>query len=180
MNATAGPPWLRARDLLEPIVEQDSLPEKREQIDVWLRQVIQYEFCRRLKVSAPSDSSRDSEIQRLVRGTFDKYAHGEISVAIQQLEAVKQVISDESEFAYLSQFLVATLQDWSSQQNVAGRQQLLSGIADRADEMIEERDDVELIRDSLEAALTLYGDDASVSAEVDRCRQILNSLPASE
>lgn len=179
MNAAAGTSWLRARDILEPIIEQHALPDKHEQIDAWLRQVSQYEFCRRLKVADASDSSVDSEVQRLVRGAFDLYAKGKIALGIQQLRAIQQIISSDRTYSYLKQFLDDTLLDWSSQKNVAGRQQLLNGIADRAREMIDRSADVGDVRASLEAALMLYGDDASVGPELDRCRKLLDSLPES-
>ena len=180
MGASAGPSWLRAKEILEEIEENESLPDKQFKIEFWLRQVNQYEFCRRLKVSAPSDSSRDSEIQRLVRGTFDKYSGGEIATAIQQLEAVGNIIQDDPDYSFMNEFIQATLTDWMSQQNVAGRKQLLIGIANQAEKQINSASDIELARASLQAALTLYGQDASVSEELERCKKLLKDLsPAS-
>lgn len=181
MTTKAGAQWLRAREILEPILEQDALPEKTDQIQSWLRQVNQYEFCRRLKVAAPSDSTRDSELQRLIRVAFERYSEGEIAVAIEQLHAIQQVVGNDPDYAYLSEFFAATLTDWSSEQNVAGRQQLLNGIADDASKQLSAGLAGESIKATLAAALTLYADDASVAPEVARCRSLLNeisSLPA--
>ena len=45
----------------------------------WIRRVDQYEFCRDVRISTPSDPSIDSELQRLVRRAFQTYADGDIS-----------------------------------------------------------------------------------------------------
>ena len=115
MQEEAGSSWLRARDILNDLVDHQALPEQQDQIANWIMQVDHYEFCRRLKVDAPTDDSAESEIRRLVSQATKAFADKRVAEARSQLQAVQMIIRGDPHYTYLSSFIRDTLAEWDSQ-----------------------------------------------------------------
>ncbi|MEZ6129520.1 MAG: serine/threonine-protein kinase [Planctomycetaceae bacterium] len=182
MSAKAGTSWIRARnDLLEPLLKDNVLPERRDQIALWIDQVNQYEFCRGLKLSDPSDASEQSEMQRLVRRAFERYAAGDILPATQQLQAVRTLIDGQDQYAYLADFITATLDNWSANKSNAARQAVVEEIIERAKRLLSEGQTDDAVQ-TLNAANVLYQHDAAVQPQLIQIRDLLKSVeqPAAE
>lgn len=180
MQSKAGAPWIRARnELLEPLLKADALPEHREQMEAWVQQADQFEFCRGLKLTAGSDASQQSEMQRLVRQAFELYATGEIVPATRQLQAVQTLIQHREEYAYLSEFVELTLQNWSNQQNDAARRAIVNAILQQAEAKVG-GDQTEQAVEMLKAASVLYKTDPAVQDEMNRIDQLIRKLTSAE
>lgn len=181
LSGTASPAWLRVRDeTLSPLLQANALPERHSDIEEWIRRVDQYEFCRDISISAPSDPSVDSELQRLIRHAFQTYADGDISGGRKELETVNQIIHDVPRYSILAEFATATLDDWADEQNIAGRRDFVTSMRDRAKTLAEEE---ELSRAAaiLRSTIRLYQRDATVEDELTECRRLLEQLqPAAE
>ncbi|MEZ6124706.1 MAG: serine/threonine-protein kinase [Planctomycetaceae bacterium] len=174
MNAPASTAWLRVRnEIIEPLLESDTLPDERSQLELWASQVDQFEFCRGLKSSAPTDGSVQSELQRLIRRAFTQYGQGDVVQAREQLEAVFTIISGDSRYEYLANFVQWTLTDWAGAQNEQARSLLLSELLERAE--ADGKVPGAQVVSTLRSALKLYADDPVVSGELARIRQLLES-----
>jgi hypothetical protein len=138
-------------------------------------QVDQFEFCRSLRVSAASDNSAQSELQRLIRRAFEKYSSGSPLEAILQLESVEAIVREDPEYRFLRQFLVETLQQWSSEQTIAGRRSLLENLLKTAETQILEHRTT-TAAESLKGALLLYNGDNSVATELAACQRLLDEI----
>jgi serine/threonine protein kinase len=171
-----GTGWLRARDeTLQPLLTVTELSEYREEIREMIAQVDQYEFSRSLRVTVSSGPTAQSEIQRLVRRAFETYSTGNPAEAIQNLESIMSMIQGDRQYRYLRQFLLETLQQWSSEQTMVGRRRLLETVLNSArNEAREQR--FHSAEDALQAAIAVYGTDESVAAEVNACREMLKEL----
>lgn len=176
MQAKAGPQWLRAREILEGLINEELLPERHEEMRLWMQQADQYEFCRRLTVNSPTDGSAKSEIQRLVRRATDSYLDGSVSVACEEMEAIQNIIADDATYSYLNGFLTETLAEWRKEEDIAAPKQLLAQILSTAKQKIESGDGVESASSILNAGVQLYQNEPSVAAEVEECRAMLQSL----
>lgn len=178
MQVEAGPGWLRAREILRSLVDNESLPEQQTQISNWIRQADHYEFCRRLEVSSPTDGSAESEIQRLVRQATEDYLDGQFAEAKSQLLAVRMITNGDSEYAYLNEFISETLAKWEEQKDEAAPRVLLQSIIDQATLLIDGNSDSLRAQELLQAGIDLYASQASVAEEVEACRQLLNRISA--
>jgi len=159
------------------LLESNALPERREDLESWIRRVDQYEFCRDVKISTPSDPSVDSELQRLIRHAFQTYADGDIADGRVELETVHEIIRDDASYAYLAEFVTATLRDWGGEQNIAGRRSFVAAMSDRARTLAK---DEEIARAAaiLRSTIKLYQRDATVERELADCRLLLQQLQA--
>lgn len=176
LNYRAGSAWLRARDdLLQPLIADDAFREQHAEIRRMIGQVDQFEFCRSLRVSAASDNSAQSELQRLIRRAFEKYSSGSPLEAILQLESVEAIVREDPEYRFLRQFLVETLQQWSSEQTIAGRRSLLENLLKTAETQILEHRTT-TAAESLKGALLLYNGDNSVATELAACQRLLDEI----
>lgn len=177
-QASPSQSWLRARDeLLQPLLDADALQDDRAEIVALIDRADQFEFCRRLRISTARDGTSDSEIERLIRKGFDDHASGEIVKARRQLEAVLNVIGQNSRYEYLSEFLQETLKSWNAEHDAAGRRSFIDQVMENAAAAFSSGDQqkaVELLR----AALELYNGDEAVKIQVARCRELLNSYEA--
>ena len=180
MQADAGPDWLRAREKLKALQGIEQLAEQQPQIELWMAQADQYEFCRGLKIASPTDSSADSEIQRLVAQATDAYVTGRVAEATSQLNAVKMIISGDPQYAYLNTFIDRTLEEWGGQQDDAPPRLLLQNLIRQATQLLQQDPDSKRARDMLQAGIQLYADEASVANEVDACRQLLDGKSAEQ
>jgi len=172
--------WLRARDdLLQPLVDEDLLPESQPRIQSMIREVDQYEFCRRLRTERQRDGSVRGEIQRLMRRAFDTYSAGDVATANEQLQNLIDLLATDPEFSFFHQFLVDTQKEWTSEENTASRREVVSRIlqmestslANASAEAIESR------RTRLQAALQIYGDDETLTDLLEQLTSQLHALP---
>ncbi len=176
LEGKPGPAWLRARDdLLLPLVDDSRMKEHLTEIQRLLDQVDQYEFCRSLQSAASSSGSVQSEIQRLIRRTFDEHSAGDPVLAVRQLDAVLQLLQGNSEYGYLRKFLEDSRQSWRTEQEVAGRRELLLSAMTAARNA---RDAAEITAagQALGAVLLLYAQDSSVESELVQCRELLKTM----
>lgn len=174
MAADATPAWLRARDLLLDVQKTKALPEHVDDIEHMLHRANQYEFCRSLERTTPINGSPESEIQRLVRRSFDRFAHGDVAQARQELQAIGVMVENSRHDAYLSEFIQTTLEQWQNDTSISGRHQLLESMLANAKETIDDAPhDMTSAIQLLTSAVTLYSEDAAVADEVEECRDLL-------
>jgi serine/threonine protein kinase len=180
MTAKAGVAWIRARnDIIEPLLKEDELPaEQREQLQFWEQQADQFEFCRSLKVSAPSEASQQSEVQRLVRRAFDHYAAGDPVAACRQMEAVTAILQGQEKYAYLTDFVATTLSNWAGTGNEQVRRSLVTDLMETA-RQLSKSDGAQAIS-LLKSTLLLYGDDMAVDDEIKQLKNLLGELNTNE
>jgi serine/threonine protein kinase len=172
----ATPAWLRVRDeTLVPLLESDAFPKRRTEIKHWIRRVDQYEFCRDVRISTPSDPSIDSELQRLIRRAFQTYADGDISNGRTELETVHEIIHDDPRYTFLANFTAATLNDWGNEQNIAGRRELVTAMRDRAKRLAAEKKTIRAAA-VLRSTIHLYQKDTTVERELADCSRLLDQL----
>ncbi len=169
--------WLRTRDdIIQPMLRADSLPDRREQLERWVQMADQYEFCRDLKFSTPTDGSSESELQRLIARAFDMYSTGQLSEATQQLKAIQHILTDED--VYLREFLATTLEEWNVDKSVTGRKELIQQVIDNAKSALNASGDPETAAAALQSVLVLFGNDLILEEQVNECRQLLQKLDA--
>ncbi|MCR9198775.1 MAG: serine/threonine protein kinase [Planctomycetaceae bacterium] len=173
MQQEAGSSWLRARDILDDLVDNEAMAEQQGQIQNWITQVDHYEFCRRLKVDAPTDDSAESEIQRLVSQATKAFADKRVAEARSQLQAVQMIIRGDADYEYLSSFIRDTLAEWDSQTDKAAPRLLLRDIISKAEGLLADDPDSARARELLQAGIALYADEASVAEEIATCRRLL-------
>lgn len=180
MNAKPGTAWIYTRnEILEPLQAEDTLsPQQQRQLKQWTQQADQFEFCRGLKVSAPSEASQQSEVQRLIRRAFERYGAGDSVVACRQMEAVSTIIGGQVKYAYLNDFVTTTLSNWSGTSNEQVRRSLVSNLIEDARSLGETQstEAIGLVR----SALLLYEDDLAVSEQVHQLEQLLRELTVAE
>jgi len=174
MQADAGPGWLRARQKLEALKDNEQLAEQQPQIQLWIAQADQYEYCRDLKVSSPRDVSADAEIQRLVAQATNAFLAGRAAEATSQLEAVKRIIGGDPQYEYLNTFIDSTLKKWNSQRDKSPPRLLLNSLLAQARQLLEDDPDSPRAKELLQAGIQLYADEASVADQVDACRRLLD------
>jgi serine/threonine protein kinase len=181
MESAPSTSWLRARDsLLQPLLDDDLLPEEDARIRAMIRQIDQYEFCRSLKTQQSSDGTVRSELERLMRRAFNTYTDGDPVSARTQLQDLIAMLSDDPEFSYFHQFLVDTESEWTSVESITSRRQVLQRVIDMesAPLDISESDRISARRNRLNATLRLYGDDAALLDLLEQIQQLLSQLPA--
>lgn len=179
MSAKPGSAWIRTRnETLEPLLEEDALPDKREQMELWVRQVDQYEFCRGLKETDPTEMSEQTEVQRLVRRAFDRYAMGDTAAARLQLEAVQSVLQHRPQYQYLNDFVTNALSDWAGTNNEEVRRSLVRGIVEKARSVSESNQ--RQARSLLDSTLLLYENDPDVVDELQEAKSLLETLSDSQ
>ena len=174
MDSKASASWILTRDeILLPLLASEAFPEQREEIQQLIERADQYEFCRRLKMAAPSDGSLESELERLIARGFDLYAQGDVGKARVTLESVRSLIQGNPRFLYLSEFLTSTLRDWDTKRDVAGRVRLIEAVLGDARSLLTRKSDAQEARDMLESTIRLYESDLAVEKQIAACRQLL-------
>ncbi|MCP4510324.1 MAG: hypothetical protein GY826_28455, partial [Fuerstiella sp.] len=131
--------------------------------------------CQNINISPPSDPSVDSELQRLVRHAFQTYDSGNIAEGRTELATVYEIIRDDTQYAYLAEFVTATLHDWSAEQNTAGRRSFVATMRSRAKTLARDND-IARAATILRSTIKLYQQDATVARELTDCRRQLQQL----
>ncbi len=176
MEAEATPAWLQARDILRELLNSKALPDYVDNMEAMIQRANQYEFCRTLEWTTTIDGSQDSEIQRLVRRAFDRFAQGHVVQARADLKSVGVVLASSRPDGYLAEFIDATLKKWEGDTSIEGRHQLLASILAEARGAAPNSQATGTAAELLQSTLTLYQDDAAVASEIDECRQLLKSI----
>lgn len=177
MGKEPGPAWLRARDeLLQPILDAHSLPAAEDEIRKLIDQADQYEFCRSLQADPEGSQDTASELQRLIRRAFQIFSEGDPVTAKEQLEAVRDIASQDAGNEYLSGFLLDTLEQWESDPLTTGRRELLDQLMERIKTQRDEDRNLPAARSLLESALRLYARDRAVAEQVAEMEEILKQL----
>lgn len=173
MGSEPSPAWLSARDTMLELLKADTLPELTDELELMIGKANQYDFCRSLERTTPSEGSRDKEIQRLIRQAFDRFTHGNVVQARAELQSVAIMIANRDRDAYLSDFIESTLTEWAGDTSIQGRHELMASVLKKAQEYgSDSRAGMKL----LESALTLYGDDPIVAEEIGECRELLAAI----
>ena len=162
--------------MLQPLLTNDSMTEHLATIRGMMSQVDQYEFSRSLRTTNSSDGSAQSEVQRLIRRAFDQYSSGDPVQAVVQIEAISAMIDGDPRYSYLHRFLQESVRQWRTDQDIDSRRHILGQVHEVAEAAIGD-DQVETARNKLQAALRIYANDNSVTEELLKCRQLLDSLP---
>lgn len=174
MEKPASNAWLMARDTLIALRDDESPDEDREQIDAWIEQADQYEFCRRLNGDTSADETAMTEIQRQLRLAFDRHAAGDVTSARQQLVALQRIAQTQPNTVYLRQFIAATLQSWSQERLKSGRQALLDEIVHAA-KVAADQGDATSESELLDAARNLYNNDPLIEDQLQSTQQKLSA-----
>jgi hypothetical protein len=173
------PVWLRARDeFLQPLLDTNALPNSKEEIDALILKANQFDFCRSLRADPESSKDEASELQRLIRRTFETFSNGDPVAAREQLQAVRELAAQDSRNEYLSQFLVETQQKWDKEPLTVGRKALLERILIEAEAMAKSGDPASVDRavKTLTAARQIYSNDRAVTEESGRIDVLLKQL----
>ena len=173
------PVWLRARDeFLQPLLDADALPNSKEEIDALILKANQFDFCRSLRADPESSKDEASELQRLIRRTFDTFSNGDPVAAREQLQSVRELAAQDSRNEYLSQFLVETQQKWDKEPLTVGRKALLERILIEAEAIAKSGDSASIDRavKTLTAARQIYSNDRAVTEESGRIDVLLKQL----
>ena len=174
MEAGATPGWLQAREILRELQNSKALPDQADKMATMIRRVNEYEFCRTLERTTLGNGSRDSEIQRLVRRAFDRFAQGHVTQARAELKSVGIVLARSCPDGYLAEFINATLTKWEGDTSIKGRRQLLTSILNEARRA--EPNSAAAAAELLQSTLMLYQEDAAVAGEIDECRRLLEGI----
>ena len=173
------PVWLRARDeFLQPLLDTNALPNSKEEIDALILKANQFDFCRSLRADPESSKDEASELQRLIRRTFETFSNGDPVAAREQLQAVRELAAQDSRNEYLSQFLVETQQKWDKEPLTVGRKALLERILIEAEAIAKSGDPASVDRavKTLTAARQIYSSDRAVTEESGRIDVLLKQL----
>lgn len=171
------PGWLRARDeLLQPLLKSNALPKARGEIANLILRVDQYDFCRSLRADPESSKDTSSELQRLIRRTFDTFSNGDPVAAREHLQAVRQIASQDPGNSYLTDFLDKTQERWDQQPLVTGRVELLNNLLEKTRSEIHGAGELSTTTKALNAALLLYAGDRTVTDQVAQIELLLNEL----
>lgn len=177
LEGEPGPGWLRARDeLLQPLLDANALPEQESHIRRLIEKANQYEFCRSLQADPESSRDTASEIQRLVRRTFEAYSTGDPESAREQLRAVIEITRVDPTNAYLTHFLEETQKQWDEEPLTAGRLELLQKLLADIRSQIQDGLRIPEARESLKAVIRLYSEDRSVSEQIAEARELLQEI----
>jgi serine/threonine protein kinase len=179
LNQPAGPAWLRARDeYLQPLVNEGVSSEYDVEIRALIDKADQYEFTRSLRADSRSSASAESEIQRLIRKTFDLYNDGDAATARDQLRLILDVARSDDRNVFLVEFLESTLKQWDGKPLANGRDELLGMLMSRVTVAADDPDELKTARDALEAAVIIYRNDEAVQKQVQEAQQLLKTSPA--
>ena len=171
----ASPAWFRARETLEELVQKKSMADEAPELELLIHRVDNYEFCRSLRMAIPTTGTRDTEIQRLIRKAFTRFAAGEIVQARAELKSIHHLVNNSLQDEYLGTFIEETLERWAEDTSLIGRNLIMQEIITQAKDSSE--NSPEYARELLRAGETLYGDDPSVAEQVAECRRLQEALP---
>jgi hypothetical protein len=174
LQKEASPAWFRARETFKELVQKKSMADRAPELQRKIHHVNNYEFCRSLGMTTPVIGTRDSEIQRLIRKAFARFASGEIVQARAELQSIRHLVNNSLQDQYLGIFIQQTLDRWEEDTSLQGRKLVIQEII--AEAMDSRPNAADYTRELLQAAETLYGDDPAVADLVAECRQMLKEL----
>jgi serine/threonine-protein kinase len=178
-NQPASPAWMRARDeYLQPLLSGKLLPDSEPEIQALIDKADQYEFTRTLRADGDGSATAESELQRLIRKSFDLYNDGDAANATAQLKLILEVARSNPRNAYLVEYLTEKLKDWDGMPLSNGRDELIAMVIGRVKSATDNPENLHAATAALEAAVTLYKDDPAVQQQVEEAKQLLESLPA--
>lgn len=179
LSQPAGPAWMRARDeYLQPLLDEGVSSEYDAEIHALIDRADQYEFTRSLRADSRSSASAVSEIQRLIRKTFDLYNDGDAATARDQLRLILDVARSDDRNVFLVEFLESTLKQWDGKPLANGRDELLQMLMSRVTVAADDPDELKTARAALQAAVTIYRNDEAVQKQVEEAQRLLNTSPA--
>jgi serine/threonine protein kinase len=179
LQREAGPGWIRVRDeILQPLLEAGTVPEAEVEVRQMIETVNQYDFCRSLKSNPESSYDTATELQRLIRRAFEEYDQGDPVSAREQIQALLNVIGRDPSNSYLRMFLESTAKQWDEQPLTTGRTVLLQTMIRDVEALLQTNRVTSETATSLRSALQLYGDDRSVTTELDQIRKLLSRVEA--
>ena len=176
LNRKAGPVWFRAREDLRDLLNERSLSSEKERMEMMIHDVDNYEFCRSLELTIPGKGTRDSEIHRLIRRAFDRFAAGKTVQARAELASILQLVDSSRKDQFLADFVRATIEEWEQDTSILGRQLVLGTVLQEARRSVNTSAGADSAAEVLEAALLLYGDDTTLTDSVQECRQLLAGI----
>ena len=170
--------WLRARDeMLQPLLESKALPAAEEEIRTLIAQADQYDFCRSLHADPEGSKDESTELQRLIRKSFDNFSQGDPVAAREQLEAIRDIAARDIRNVYLTRFLNETIAKWEKDPLTTGRVQLLTNLLEQVKTEIADGSNLALTRTSIQSAVNLYSGDRAVTDQVNQLRELLQQIP---
>jgi len=176
---SASPAWVRARDeYLQPLLRDELLPVSEVEIRALIDKADQYEFSRSLRADSNSSASAESEIQRLIRRTFDMYNDGDAATAREQLRLILDVARSDPQNGFLVEFLETTLKQWDGKLLANGRDELFANLIGRMEAAANDPENLKTAKAALKAAVMLYEHDEAVQSQVAEAHKLLESLPA--
>ncbi|MCA9013043.1 MAG: serine/threonine protein kinase [Planctomycetaceae bacterium] len=179
LSQPAGPAWMRARDeYLQPLLDEGVSSEYDAEIHALIDKADQYEFTRSLRADSRSSASAVSEIERLIRKTFDLYNDGDAATARDQLRLILDVARSDDRNVFLVEFLESTLKQWDGKPLANGRDELLQMLMSRVTAAADDPDELTTARAALQAAVTIYRNDEAVQKQVEEAQRLLNTSPA--
>ena len=179
LNEPASRAWMRARDeYLQPLLSDNLLAESEEEIRALIDKADQYEFTSSLRADRDSSATADSEIQRIIRETFDLYNQGNAASARKRLKLILDVAKSDPRNVYLVEFLNATLKQWDGETLSNGRDELFERVMGQVTSAAGNPEKLQAATAALQAAVTLYESDPAVKKHVEEAEQLLKSLPA--
>lgn len=182
LDRTASPSWIRARDdLLQPLLDNNELPDSQSEIQDLIQRVNEYEFCRTLRLEPARKGDSTDEVERLIRKAVAKYGEGDVAAAREQLESVQQLLKVSRPQSFFLQYIDETLERWAVPEAESSRAQLLNATIVKVTERKASGAKQEELLSILESAEQLYEDDRTVAAELQELRSlILGSTPTPE
>ena len=178
-NQPASPAWELARDeYLQPLLTNNLLPDAAPEIQALIDKADQYKFTRSLRADKNGSATADSEIQRLIRNTFDLYNGGDAATAREQLRLIHEVVSSDPQNAFLMEYLETTLRQWDGKPLANGRDELFEMVISRFKAAANNPDQMPTAKAALQAAVVLYEHDTAVESQVAEAKRILATVPA--
>lgn len=174
LEKKASPAWIRARDdLLQPLLDQNQLPESQGEIQDLIQQVNEYDFCRSLRTDPVRKGDSTDEVERLMKRAFAKYTEGDVAAAREQLESVRELLKLSRPQSYFVQYIDETLDRWAVPESELSRTQLLNATIAKVTERRKEGASSDELQQILQSAEQLYGDDRTVAKELAQLRSLV-------
>jgi serine/threonine protein kinase len=175
----ASPSWELARDeYLQPLLTNKLLPDSEQEIKELIDKADQYKFTRSLRADKDGSATADSEIQRLIRNTFELYNGGDAATAREQLRLIHEVVKSDPRNSYLAEYLGTILKQWDDKPLANGRDELFEMLIGRFKDTVNNPDQLQIAIAALQAAVILYEHDTAVESQVTEAKRILATVPA--
>ncbi len=178
LSQPAGPAWIRARDeYLQSLLDNKLLPDDEPEIRSMIDKADQYEFTHTLRADKDSSATAETEINRVIRKTFDQYNDGDAAIAREQLRLILNVVEADPRNTYLTEFLTKTLEQWDGKPLSNGRDELFARVLAQANAAGNDPAKTKASRSALQALIELYKNDETVREQVVLAKSLLESFP---